>query len=115
MLCVSAEMCSVSGMDSSKMLAEAFHLIQQDRYQHLEQAEYLAEDGWDEETAQLARVLLPDLCSVIRGVLTAHRPDSNAACTACKTEWPCPVVGLIHRLVKDPERHFVRLLQSRRY
>jgi hypothetical protein len=102
-------------MDSSAMLAEAYQLVQQDLYHHLEQAEYLAEDDWTDEKVELARALLPELCSVIRGVLAAHRPDSGGACATCGHRWPCSVVTLIHGLVKDPEFHFVRLLESQRY
>lgn len=99
-------------MDSSAVIAEAFSLVRQDLYLHLEEVEYLAEEEWTDEQLTWVQDLLGELCSVLRQVLHVHRPD-DAVCSACGQQWPCSVVVLIHAEVKDPERHFVRLLQQR--
>lgn len=101
-------------METPWVLAEAYQLLQQDLYLHLEQVEYLAEDDWTEETVQLIRFLLPELCSVIRNVLVSHRPDHSGQCQTCGGNWPCSVTILIHGLVKDRKYHFVRLLERKR-
>ncbi len=95
----------------SPATADAFRLLRQDLYHHLDEAEFLAMkyQEWTEEDSNAARELIPDLVLVIRGMLIDHkvRPDGN--CGTCASVWPCPVVGLIHGLVKDPERQFVAL------
>ncbi len=101
-------------MDSAALLSEAFYLIQQDLYLHLEEVEYLAQEEWTDEQVQLVQELLADLCSVITGVLVPHGPDSGGVCPTCEHKWPCSVVILVHGLVKHPQRHFVQLLKSRR-
>jgi hypothetical protein len=101
-------------MDSSAVIAEAFSLVRQDLYLHLEEVEDFAdEEDWTEEQLEWAHELLGELCAVLREVLFVHRPE-DGVCQACGHQWPCSVVVLIHAEVKSPQRHFVRLLQQRR-
>src|SRR6266540_3894192 len=94
----------------SPPLAEAIHLLQQDLYHHVEEAEYLAEEEWSEEQCELARLVLSDLAYVVRGVLAGHQA-CDAACQTCGIAWPCSVIVTIHRLVKHPDHHFVELMR----
>lgn len=99
-------------MDSrTPLLAEAFHLLQQDLYRHIEEAEYLADEQWSDEQSELVRLLLSDLVSVIRGVLVGHKAQGGD-CQTCGIAWPCSVITTIHALVKDPDFHFVALMQK---
>jgi hypothetical protein len=66
-------------MDSSTVLAEAFYLVQQDLYHHIEQVEYLAEDEWKDDKAELPRAFLTELCAVIREILAAHRHNDGVS------------------------------------
>jgi hypothetical protein len=94
----------------SPALAEAIHLLQQDLYHHIEEAEQLAEEDWSEEQSELARLLLSDLGSVVRGMIAAHTADGRD-CPTCGIPWPCSVFSTIHRLVKHPDHHFVELMR----
>ncbi|MGB6165597.1 MAG: hypothetical protein WCF33_20500 [Pseudonocardiaceae bacterium] len=96
----------------SPAVANAFGLLRMDLYHHLDEAEFLAlkYDEWTDDDVDAARALIPDLVIVIRGLLIDHkvRPD-DGNCGTCASVWPCPVVELIHGLVKDPERQYVAL------
>jgi hypothetical protein len=95
------------------LLAEAYHLAQQDLYHHLEEAEYLAEDDdWTEEQAGLVRDLVPELVMIIRSVISAHRSDNAGHCLTCELPWPCQVLATVHSLVKHPDHHFVQLVRQ---
>ena len=98
----------------SPAVADAFGLLQMDLYGHLDGADLLAlkYEEWTEEDVDTARTLIPDLVIVIRGLLLDHqvRPDGN--CRICTSAWPCPVVALIHGLIKDPQRQFVALIRQ---
>ncbi|MGQ0715935.1 MAG: hypothetical protein ACT4NP_01240 [Pseudonocardiales bacterium] len=96
----------------SPALAEASHLLHEDLYNHLHEAEYLAEqDGeWSTDDRETARKLIGDLVLVIRGLVGEHRLQSSGNCQTCPSAWPCPVVTTIHALVKDPQRQFVALV-----
>ena len=96
----------------SPALAEAYHLLQQDLYRHLEEAEYLAEDDWYEEQADLGRMLLLELAAGVRSLLAAHQAGGTGECRTCAKAWPCQVTGAIHRLVRDPDNHFAQLLNK---
>lgn len=95
-------------------LADAFLLLRQDLYAYLEEAEYLVDslvEGADESVESACR-LIPDLTTVIRGVLVEHTPDeSTGQCPTCAQVWPCSSVRTIHALVKDPEREFINLVE----
>jgi hypothetical protein len=95
----------------SPVMADAFRLLRQDLYHHLDEAEFLAlkYDEWTEKDSDAARELIPDLVLVIRGMLIDHKIRPDGDCRTCASAWPCPVVALIHGLVKDPERQFVAL------
>lgn len=58
-----------------------------------------------------ARALIPDLVIVIRGLLADHQARPDGECRTCTIAWPCPVVTLIHGLIKDPDSQFVALLR----
>ncbi|HSL09602.1 MAG TPA: hypothetical protein VK887_16735 [Pseudonocardiaceae bacterium] len=92
-------------------VADAFGLLQMDLYHHLDEAEFLALkfQEWTEEDADAARKLIPDLVIVIRGLLLDHQVRPSGNCRTCTSVWPCPVVTLIHGLVKDPQRQYVAL------
>ena len=103
----------------SPILADAYHLLQQDLYRHLDDAEFLAAkyDEWTEEDAESARALIQDLVTVIRGVAATHEPPTTEPgnCRTCETSWPCTPIITIHRLVKDPDTEFVKLLVKREH
>lgn len=98
----------------SSLQADAFRLLRQDLYLHLDEADFLAlkYDAWSEKDIEDARALIPDLVRVIRGLVVMHEPPNvmTAVCRACGTSWPCRALEAIHRLVKDPEGEFVKLV-----
>ncbi len=95
----------------SPVVAEAFKLLIDDLYEHLDKAESLAikYESWKPEDVEVARKLIPDLVTVIRGLLFEHRATPSSTCPICGSTWPCPVVTTIHTLVKDPDHEFVAL------
>ena len=96
----------------SPALADAGHLLHEDLYDHLHEAEYLAEqDGeWSTDDGETARELIGDLALAIRRLLGEHKLQPSADCQICTSAWPCPVVTTIHAVVKDPQRQFVALV-----
>ncbi len=100
----------------SPALADAGHLLHDDLYVHLDEADYLAEqdDEWSAADIQTARKLIGDLVLVIRGLLIEHRPQSSGDCRICTSAWPCPVVTTIHAFVKDPQHQFISLVRRAR-
>jgi hypothetical protein len=100
----------------SPLHADAFALLRQNLYYHLDEADFLAlkYDDWSEEDIGHARALIPDLVRVIRGLVVLHEPPDvshGPNCHACGTPWPCEALETIHRLVKDPEAEFVKLVR----
>lgn len=100
----------------SPALAEAGHLLHDNLYGHLHEAEFLAdqEDEWSADDLHTARKLIRDLVLVLRGLLVEHRARSSGDCRICTSVWPCPVVKTIHAVVKDPQRQFVALVTRAR-
>ena len=100
----------------SPALADAGHLLHEDLYDHLHEAEYLAEqDGeWSIDDSETARKLIGDLVLVIRGLLGEHRLGGSGDCWTCPSAWPCPVVATIHAIVKNPQHQFVTLVRRAR-
>ncbi|MGI9062640.1 MAG: hypothetical protein ACR2FQ_02290 [Pseudonocardiaceae bacterium] len=96
----------------SPALADAGRRLHDDLYNHLDEADYLAEqdDEWSADDTETAHNLIGDLVLVIRGLLIEHRPQSSGDCRICTSAWPCPVVTTIHATVKDPQRQFVALV-----
>lgn len=92
--------------------ADAFRLLRDDLYVHLDEADSLAhqDDEWSSDDMDTARDLIVDLVLVIRGLLIEHKLQNSGDCWICASVWPCPVVATIHALVKDPERQFVALV-----
>jgi hypothetical protein len=100
----------------SPALADAGHLLHEDLYDHLHEAEYLAEqDGeWSTDDGETARELIGDLALAIRRLLGEHKLQPSADRQICTSAWPCPVVTTIHAVLKDPQRQFVALVRRAR-
>jgi hypothetical protein len=96
--------------------AEAFDLLRQDLYAYLDESESLVEnlETSGNEVIASAGKLIPDLTTVIRGVLADHKNDEAGKCHACQAEWPCQSVRTIHALVTDPEREFLNIVERGR-
>jgi hypothetical protein len=94
-------------------LAEAFRLLRQDIYGYLDEAEFLSTKltEWTEEDAESARRLVPDLVTIVRGILADHKETAAATCPRCNTRWPCSTVNTIHALVKNPDHEFLKIIQ----
>ncbi|GAB3475597.1 hypothetical protein [Amycolatopsis cihanbeyliensis] len=93
--------------------AEANQLLCCELYRHLDEADFLAGKWtkWSDEDIQHARALIPDLLRVIRAVLDIHQATWQGTCRLCYRPWPCATVQCIHRVVKDPDREFVKLVR----
>lgn len=100
----------------SPVLADAGHLLHENLYNHLHEAEYLAEqdDEWSTDDMETARKVIGDLVLVIRGLLSEHKLGSSGNCQTCPSAWPCPVVTTIHATVKNPQHQFVALIRRAR-
>jgi hypothetical protein len=100
----------------SPALADAGHLLHEDLYDHLHEAEYLAEQdsAWSTDDGETARELIGDLALAIRRLLGEHKLQPSADCQICTSAWPCPVVTTIHAVLKDPQRQFVALFRRAR-
>jgi hypothetical protein len=94
-------------------LADAFRLLRQDIYGYLDEAEFLSTKltEWTPEDARTARRLVPDLVTIVRGILLDHKETAVGTCVTCNTCWPCSAVNTIHGLVKDPDHEFVKIAQ----
>ena len=97
----------------SPVLADAFGLLRTDLYEHLSEAESVADKAseWSWEDIDVVRKLIPDLVVVIRGLLIEHQMTPSGECRVCTSAWPCPVVTTIHALVKDPSREYVAIVR----
>jgi len=97
----------------SPAVAEAFSLLQDNLYGHLDEAEYLADklSEGSEEDIDTARQLIPDLVLVIRGLLVEHWIRAGGECPICESAWPCPVVTTVHAFIKDPQEQYVALIR----
>ncbi|WP_020671558.1 hypothetical protein [Amycolatopsis nigrescens] len=93
---------------------DAYDLLRDELYRYLDMAEYLAMKvaSWGEADARSARRLIPDLVDVIRAVLMDHHENRYGLCRCCLRAWPCASVQTVHRMLKDPEREFRRLLEA---
>jgi hypothetical protein len=96
----------------SPAFVDAFGLLRDDLYTHLDEAEYLADQDaeWSGDDIRTARGLIGDLVLVLRGLLIEHQLQPSGDCRICTSAWPCPVVTTIHTVVKDPQRQFVELV-----
>ncbi|HEU5474534.1 MAG TPA: hypothetical protein VFV67_28140 [Actinophytocola sp.] len=95
----------------SPLVSDAFRMLREDLYRHLDDAETLATGHWpwsDAET-ESARALIEDLITVIRGVAALHNTPQGDHCRTCDAMWPCLAIETIHRLVKDPDTEFVNI------
>lgn len=101
----------------SAAAADAFLLLRKDLYEYLDSAEALAMryDEWIGDDVKQARALIPDLVTIIRGILVVHEETSTGRCLGCgQDEWPCQTVRAVHRLIKDPDNCFTTLLDHAR-
>jgi hypothetical protein len=102
---------------SQSIQADAVELIRVDLYGYLDQAEFLGVkyEEWSEQDTESARTLIANLVTVIRCLVAMHGEPADPEtprCVPCDTEWPCPALSTIHRLVKDPDTEFVRLVRA---
>ena len=97
----------------SPVVNDAIRLLQQDLYLHLDEAEFLAAkyERWSEEDTDTARQLIQDLVTVVRGVVALHATPHGSVCRTCDMAWPCQALETLHRLVKDPDKEFVKILK----
>lgn len=98
---------------TSPVVIDAFRLLRRDICEHLGEADLLATKyaEWSEQDVDTARKLIPDLLTVIRGLIREHEMTPGGDCRTCSSGWPCPVITTIHALAKDPDREFVALLR----
>lgn len=95
----------------SPVLVEAYELLRTDIYGYLDETEHLTEFAvWTEKEKGLLRRVVPDLTTVIRGMVVEHESSTSGACRKCDVPWPCPVTESIHRLIKDPTHVFRQIL-----
>lgn len=100
----------------SPVVSDAFRLLRQDLYLHLDNAEFLAAgyDTWSEADLESARALIQDLVTVVRGVVALHdTPVNGGRCRTCDSYWPCQAFETVHKLLKEPDRQFVALIKRR--
>ena len=92
-------------------VADAFELLREHLYQRLDDAESssVSYEDWDQEDIDAARELIQNLVLVLRGLLLDHQMRPGGECRPCSAAWPCPVVALMHDLLKDPEDQFIAL------
>ena len=98
---------------AAPVLAEAYHLLRQELYGYLDEAEFLATDlaDWTPEQIRSARTLISDLTGLVRAILLDHKETATGICPTCNSRWPCVTVCTIHRLIKDPINEFVKIAQ----
>jgi hypothetical protein len=96
------------------ILNDAHRLLCDDLFLHLDEAEALAnEDYWSEQELGLARTVIPNLVTVIRGIVALHDDGPERDCSTCGGTWPCKSFETIHKLVKDPDGEFVKIIRAR--
>ena len=74
----------------SPVLADAFHLLLRDHYEHLCEAEDLASKTgeWSGEDIDSVRRLIPDLLVMIRGLLIEHEVTSSGTAGPARRPGP---------------------------
>lgn len=99
-------------MTLTPAIADAYALLRDNVYQHLDDAELLAmrDEDWNPADLESARRLLADLLQVIRVLWHKHEPSWHGNRRCCLRPWPCSTAQSIHHELKDPGREFVRLL-----
>lgn len=92
-------------------VADAFRLLRQNITGYLDEAEYLATrlGEWTPKDVLIARRLVPDLTTIVRGIVLDHRETAVGTCPTCNTRWPCSAIRTIHGLVTDPTHEFVKI------
>jgi len=86
-------------------------MIRDDIYNYLDTTNYIAEFAvWTDKEKELVRRVIPDLTTIIRGLVTEHESSRAGACKKCDVDWPCAVTVSIHRLIRDPVHVFRQIL-----
>ena len=75
----------------------------------LEEVEYLAHDD-----VARASEIVPNLVSVIRGLITEHDHPDSLTCRTCRQLWPCPTLATAARLIRDPDNELIKILDAAR-
>ncbi|MDV6011234.1 hypothetical protein [Haloechinothrix sp. LS1_15] len=90
--------------DTAPARNDAFHLLRQDLYGHLDEAEFLAMKcvGWSDRDADIARELIPELVDTIRQIVLLHSTAPTGICD-CGEDWPCRTVSVIRAELKEPD------------
>jgi hypothetical protein len=99
----------------SPALAHAISLLRNDLYLHLDETEALATGtaDWQIKNVESARKLICDLAEMVRSVVAQYTEDELGDCRFClNRRWPCSTIDAIHRVLRDPEREFVRLIPA---
>lgn len=97
----------------SPALADAHHLLRVNLLEHLDAAEQFGrQEEWDERDTDRAHTLIDDLVTVIRGMLVGHSGNETGKCRKCAESWPCEIVQMLHKLLKNPEHEFHRILRD---
>lgn len=97
---------------ASPLLSAAFKLLRQDIYEHLDSVEYVAQDPdiWFKNPDDVLDVI-PELIYALRAIMRIHSETPTGACGGCEHAWPCPVIGTIHEVVKEPKHQFVKIVE----
>jgi hypothetical protein len=91
----------------SPVVTDAFRLLHNNLYEHLDEAEFVATAAtWSEEET---RRLIIDLVTVVRAIVVLHEKAESNSCRTCGAQWPCQAFQAVHRLLKDPNREFARI------
>ncbi|MGQ0778361.1 MAG: hypothetical protein ACT4NY_28795 [Pseudonocardiales bacterium] len=100
----------------SPLFADAFRLLRDDLYGHLDDAEFLTTkcDEWSDQDIDTAGELIVALVTVVRGLLIEHEPQTSGECRICRSVFPCQVVTAIHGLLKDPEQEYIEMVRRAR-
>ena len=99
----------------SPVVSDALKMLRQDLYLHLDNAEFVAAgyEEWSESDIETARALIQDLVTVIRGVVALHDTPRGGRCKVCDGMWPCQAFETVHKLLKEPDRQFVKIVNQR--
>ena len=98
----------------SPALTDAHRLLRTHLLGHLDAVEFFGRmDEWSGEETETAHRIIDELVTVIRGIIVGHEPTTAGICAKCSRAFPCDLVENVHKLLKDPEREFVRILHER--
>ena len=97
----------------SPALTDAHRLLRTHLLGHLDAVEFFGRlDEWSGTDTETAHRIIDELVTVIRGTIVGHEPTGTGECRKCARAYPCDLVDTVYKLVKDPEREFVRILHE---